>query len=79
MWKPHPNLVIQPGQIYQTKCQDKNRTSSLQWHNFLRINKMCNTFITSSISNIINKVKVIVRKTNFRDILHIVETMKIIC
>ena len=40
---------------------------------------MCNTFITSSISNIINKVKVIVRKTNFRDILHIVETMKIIC
>ena len=55
MSKPQPNLIIQPGQIYQTECQDKSRTSSLQWHNFLRINKMYNTFITSSISNIVNR------------------------
>ena len=54
MSKPQPNLIIQPGQNYQTECQDMSRTS-LQWHDFLRINKMYNTFITSSISNIISR------------------------
>ena len=57
MSKPQPNLIVQSGQIYQTECQDKSRTSSLQWHNFLRINKMYNTFITSSVSNIITEAK----------------------
>ena len=55
MSKPQPNLIIQPVQIYQTESQDKNGTASLQWHNFLRINKMNNIFITLSVSNIINR------------------------
>ena len=55
MSKSQPHLIIQQGQIYQTECQVESRTGSIQWHNFLRINKMYNTFITSSISNIISR------------------------
>ena len=52
MSKSQPHLIIQPRQIYQTECQVKSRTGS---HNFLRINKMYNTFITSSISNVMSR------------------------
>ena len=76
MPKVQPYFITQPGQIYQTKCQGKSRTSSLQRHNFLTYN----TFVTLSISNIISRtLKVVARKTNPKGIWNIVETMKIFC